>query len=107
MDNPTADCSAIFEATAFLSHFNDLPDPRQAVKVIYPLGEVLLLSLLAVLAGAEAFTYIARFGETSWRFCAGSAHSSMGPLRMIASAISSPPSTPNTFSGASPAGSPR
>jgi len=37
--------------------------PRQAVKVVYPLDEVPLLSLLAVLAGAEAFTDIARFGD--------------------------------------------
>jgi hypothetical protein len=41
-----------------------LPDPRQAGKVIYPLDEVLLLCLLAVLAGAESFVDIARFGET-------------------------------------------
>ena len=34
------------------------------MKVVYPLGEVLLLALLAVLAGAETFTDIARFGET-------------------------------------------
>ena len=33
------------------------------MKVVYPLDEVLLLSLLAVLAGAEAFTDIARFGD--------------------------------------------
>jgi predicted transposase YbfD/YdcC len=33
------------------------------IKVVYPLDEVLLLSLLAVLAGAETFTDIARFGE--------------------------------------------
>ena len=63
MDNVAADCGAIFEATVFLGHFNELPDPRQAVKVVYPLDEVLLLSLLAVLAGAEAFTDIARFGD--------------------------------------------
>jgi hypothetical protein len=31
--------------------------------VVYPLDEVLLLSLMAVLAGAEAFTDIARFGQ--------------------------------------------
>ena len=31
--------------------------------MIYPLAEVLLLSLLAVLAGAETFVDIARFGE--------------------------------------------
>jgi predicted transposase YbfD/YdcC len=53
----------IFEATAFLCHFNDLIDGRQPGKVVYPLHEVLLLALLAVLAGAETFTDIARFGE--------------------------------------------
>jgi predicted transposase YbfD/YdcC len=58
-----ADEEAIFEAVVFLDHFADLPDPRQLIKVIYPLDEVLLLSLLAVLAGAETFTDIARFGE--------------------------------------------
>ena len=63
MDDSAADCDAIFESTVFLSYFNDLPDPRQAVKVVYPLDEVLLLTLLAVLAGADAFTDIARFGE--------------------------------------------
>ncbi len=36
---------------------------RQPGKVVYPLHEVLLLALLAVLAGAETFTDIARFGE--------------------------------------------
>src|SRR5580692_7619222 len=54
---------AIFETTVFLDHFSSLPDRRQAGKVSYPLDEVLLLSLLAVLAGAEGFTDIARFGE--------------------------------------------
>lgn len=63
MDDSATDCGAIFETTVFLSYFNDLPDPRQAVKVVYPLDEVLLLALLAVLAGADAITDIARFGE--------------------------------------------
>ena len=54
---------AFGEAVVFLEHFQGLPDPRQLGKVVYPLDEVLLLSLLAVLAGAEAFTDIARFGE--------------------------------------------
>ena len=54
---------ALGEAVAFLEHFQDLPDSRQPGKVVYPLDEVLLLSLLAVLAGAEAFTDIARFGQ--------------------------------------------
>ena len=59
MDNPATDCGAVFESAIFLSHFNEMPDPPQAVKVVYPLDEVLLLSLLAVLAGAETFTDIA------------------------------------------------
>ena len=53
---------AVGEGIAFLEHFRGLPDPRQAGKVVYPLEEVLLLCLLAVLAGAETFTDIARFG---------------------------------------------
>ena len=53
---------ALCEAVVFLNHFKDLPDPRQRGKVMYPLDEVLLLSLLAVLAGAESFVDIARFG---------------------------------------------
>jgi hypothetical protein len=40
-----------------------VPDPRQAGKVVYSLDEVLLLCLLAVLAGAETIVDIARFGE--------------------------------------------
>src|ERR1700676_4443074 len=51
------------EALVFLGCFADLPDPRQRGKVIYPLEEVLLLCLLAVLAGAETFVDIARFGQ--------------------------------------------
>jgi predicted transposase YbfD/YdcC len=53
---------ALSETLVFLDHFRSLPDPRQRGKVIYPLDEVLLLCLLAVLAGAESFVEIARFG---------------------------------------------
>src|SRR5271166_6240957 len=63
MDDAATDCGAVFEATAFLGYFKDLPDHRQRGKVVYPLDEVLLLCLLAVLAGAEGFTDIARFGD--------------------------------------------
>jgi predicted transposase YbfD/YdcC len=54
---------AIGEATVFLAYFQDLSDPRQRGKVTYPLAEVLLLCLLAVLGGADSFVDIARFGE--------------------------------------------
>jgi predicted transposase YbfD/YdcC len=62
MGNAATDSGALSEAVAFLNHFNDLPDPRQCGKVTYPLDEVLLLALLAVLAGADSFVEIARFG---------------------------------------------
>jgi predicted transposase YbfD/YdcC len=54
---------AFEEAIAFLDHIASVPDPRQAGKVVYSLDEVLLLCLLAVLAGAETIVDIARFGE--------------------------------------------
>src|SRR6266705_1498415 len=63
MDGVAADGGAFCEAAAVLRHFNDLPDPRQRGKVVYSLDEVLLLARLAVLAGAETFVDIARFGD--------------------------------------------
>jgi len=62
MDCAATDCAAFAETVIFLSYFKDLTDPRQSGKVTYPLDEVLLLCLLAVLAGAECFTEIALFG---------------------------------------------
>ena len=63
MDAGSADGEAIAETVVFLSYFKELPDYRQCAKVMYPLEEVLLLCLLAVLAGAETITDIARFGD--------------------------------------------
>lgn len=63
MARSAAEPAAINEAIVFLRYFSDLPDPRQRGKVIYPLDEVLLLCLLAVLGGAETIVDIARFGE--------------------------------------------
>jgi predicted transposase YbfD/YdcC len=54
---------AFEETVVFLKHFRSLPDPRQRGKVVYSLDEVLLLCLMAVLAGAETIVDIARFGE--------------------------------------------
>lgn len=47
----------------FLESFEELDDPRQRAKVLYPLDEVLLLVLLGVLAGCESWVEIAKFGE--------------------------------------------
>src|SRR5215217_1558208 len=62
MEKAAGECGAFGAAIVFLDYFKDLPDPRQRGKVIYPLDEVLLLCLLAVLAGADGFVNIARFG---------------------------------------------
>src|SRR5271154_1050009 len=62
MEDATTDCATFAETVVFLSHFKDLKDPRQQGEVTYPLDEVLLLCLLAVLAGAETIVDIALFG---------------------------------------------
>lgn len=48
---------------SFLEHFSALDDPRQAAKVLYPLDEVMLLVLCAVLSGADDFVEIVDWGR--------------------------------------------
>jgi len=62
MDSTPQGCEAFDETVVFLGFFKDLHDPRQRGKVSYPLEEILLLCLIAVLAGAETITDIAVFG---------------------------------------------
>src|SRR5208283_620950 len=62
MDNTLTECAAVDETVVFLNYFKDLHDPRQQGKACYPLEEILLLCLLAVVAGAETITEIAIFG---------------------------------------------
>ena len=61
METSGANIEALAETTVFLKFFKDLPDRRQPGEVVYPLAEILLLCLLAVLAGAEACTDIGFF----------------------------------------------
>ena len=63
MEAATSARGALAEAVGFLSYFRDLKDSRQPGKVSYPLDEILLLCLLAVLAGAETIVDIALFGQ--------------------------------------------
>ena len=63
MEIAATERGALAESLVFLDHFRDLADPRQRGKVMYRLDWVLLLCLLAVLAGAETIVDIARFGE--------------------------------------------
>jgi predicted transposase YbfD/YdcC len=88
MDSDAAKSEALNEVVVFLRYFNDLHDPRQQGKVQYPLNEVLLLCLLAILAGAETIADIARFGVTKLSllrrflpFCDGTpAHDHLGDI---------------------------
>ena len=52
----------------FLTHFEAVEDPRQAAKVAYPLDEVLILVLCAVISGADGWTSIALYGEKKLQF---------------------------------------
>lgn len=63
MDSGSSDVDFLAETAVFLSYFSEMPDVRQQVKVVYPLPEILLLCLMAVVGGADTFTEIARFGE--------------------------------------------
>src|SRR3954449_5466919 len=58
----TTDTGAFEETVVFLGYFKDPPDPPPQGKISYPPDEILLLCLLAVLAGAETFVDIALFG---------------------------------------------
>ena len=68
MGSVTGECAGLGETIVFLKYFEDLPDARQRGKVMYPLREVLLLCLMAVLAGAETIMDIARFGDRKLAF---------------------------------------
>ena len=105
MEDATTDCAAFDEAVVFLSYFKDLKDPRQQGKVTYPLDEILLLCLLAVLAGAETFVDIALFGCKKLDFCAASGRSRTARQRTIISATSWRCSTPSNSRAASSPGS--
>ena len=50
-------------APDFLTHFEEVEDPRQATKIVHPLDEVLLLVPCAVISGAQGWTSIALYGK--------------------------------------------
>jgi predicted transposase YbfD/YdcC len=56
------------ETASLLHHFAALKDPRQLVKVLYPLPEILLLVLCATIVGADDFVEIKQWGETHMDF---------------------------------------
>ncbi len=68
VDSWADETEAVYETVVFLEYVNDLPDARQSGKVKYPLDEILLLCLFAVLAGADTITDIAKYGRHKLEF---------------------------------------
>jgi len=56
------------QTVSFLDHFSALRDRRQKGKVLYSLTEMMLLVLCGVLATAEDFVEIARWGRLNLDF---------------------------------------
>ena len=83
MESSADETVALCETVVFLSYFKALPDPRQSGKVKYPLGEILLLCLLAMVAGAETIIDIARFGRLKLALLGASDPSRMERRRTI------------------------
>lgn len=54
--------------SSFQSQVKELKDHRQAHKLLYPLDEILLLTLCAVISGCESFVDIAEYGRTKLPF---------------------------------------
>jgi len=48
---------------ALTEYFADLDDPRREGSVDYPLDEIIILTICAVICGADGCTSVARFGE--------------------------------------------
>lgn len=59
---------SVYESVVFLEYFKEIDDPRQSGKVRYPLDEILLLCLAAVISGAKTVSAIAQFGEMKLAF---------------------------------------
>jgi hypothetical protein len=85
----------ITDRRSFLHCFRGLPDHHQAGKVNCPLPEVLLPILVVVLAGDQAFTDIARFGERKIELPLGFPPNLNGTPPTIISAKFLPCSTPS------------
>ena len=54
--------------TSFIDHFSTITDPRQKGKILYPLKEIFILVLCAVLSNANDFEAVALYGEEKIEF---------------------------------------
>ena len=56
------------QTIAIIEYFEDMPDTRQKGKILYPLAEIILTSLCAIICGAESYVEIEEFGEAKVDF---------------------------------------
>ncbi len=56
------------ELKKLMEHISITPDYRQAWKVVHKLSDILLLTICAVISGAEGWEDIEDFGETHLDF---------------------------------------
>ncbi len=51
------------KSSSLLEHFSLITDPREAHKIWYPLEEVLLITVCAVIGGADGWVEVEIFGK--------------------------------------------
>ncbi len=54
---------AMSASASFIEHFSDVTEPRRG-EPVYPLQNILFISVCAVICGADDFVAIAKFGRT-------------------------------------------
>ena len=59
---------AIAQKLPLLQHFSSLKDPRQSVKVLYPLEEIVLLLVCATVAGCDDLVEVGEWGVEHLEF---------------------------------------
>jgi predicted transposase YbfD/YdcC len=62
------DPAEIFTAQSILSHFEDLPDPRSEVNRVHLLGDIIVISIMAIIAGAEGPKAIGIWAKSNERW---------------------------------------
>ena len=65
----------------YLDSSSALHDPRQQARVLYPLPEILLLCLCAVLGGADSWVEVALYGQQKLEFLRRLDHRTIRPLQ--------------------------
>lgn len=56
------------QQVGFLDYFNELEDPRSDINKLYPIGEILFLTLCAVVCGAEGWQDVEDYGKSKLLF---------------------------------------